>query len=131
MEIPKGNSKEDKEKRRLIIMQNLAKFKKQTVVCPCLGGVPVSLNSEALYEIAYHASKSVKSTELALDYENLIKTAKFVRGDIPKDEKQRKRMQFEFVFELSAKSKGIKAKLIIGVKANKSFLQYSITAVEE
>ena len=66
LEIPKGNSKEDRALRRSIIKKYMEPLVGSTMNCPCLGNVPVELTRRGLSETIHHASKSYKSTVAAL-----------------------------------------------------------------
>lgn len=127
-EIPKGDSKSDIEKRRDIIRTGLAKYKGKSFKCPCLGGVPVIVSGKSIDEISAHASKRYESTAASLRLPTLIRNAAFHRMYIPKDNGQRKRFGFIFLYELHCNTKrfGI-VKLTVGVREDTHFLQYCVT----
>jgi len=128
--IPKGTSKQDIEARRWIIKAQLSKLKGKTVKCPCLGNVPVCIESKSIDEIADKAGLSHLSTKAALQLRHLIKEARFVRMTLPKDNAtQKKKFQLIFMYELQSVTKdGTSAKLTIGVREFPlKFLQYCVT----
>lgn len=130
MTIPKGTSKSDIETRRRIIEAHLGKIKGKSFRCPCLGGVPVFITSRGINETSAHASKTLKSTMAALQLPALIHNAKFYRMHLPKENGQKYKMKFEFIYELHSKTEntGI-CKLLIGVRISAQFLHYSITSM--
>ena len=130
MEIPKGNSKGDIEKRRGIIESGLAKYKGKSFKCPCLGGVPVIVSGKSIDEISAHASKHHDSTAAALRLPSLIKSARYHRMYIPKENGQRKKFGFIFLYELHCDTTRFgTVKLTVGVREDTHFLQYCVTMV--
>lgn len=129
MTIPKGTSKADIETRRRIIESHLNKIKGKSFKCPCLGGVPVFVTARGISETAAHAAKSRKSTMAALELPEIIKNARFHKMHIPKDNGQRTRMKFEFIYELHSKTDYGNCKLIVGVRISSQFLHYSVTVM--
>lgn len=133
MTIPKGTSKQDIESRRRIIKTHLNKIKGKSFKCPCLGGVPVRIESKSIDEIAEKAGLSYSSTKTAMQLRQLIREARFVKMTLPQDNSsQKKKFQLIFMYELQATTKdGRKAKLTIGVREFPlKFLQYCVTSSE-
>ena len=127
--IPKGRSDQDIAVRRNIIKEALVKMKGQTVQCHCLGGVPVVIIGDSINEIANHASKGYKSTLAALLLPEMIENAVYYRMHLPKNNQQRKKFRFIFIYELHCKTmKYGTVKIMVGVRENARFLQYSLTA---
>ena len=126
--IPKGRSAQDIAARRDIIKEALSETKGKTFPCPCLGGVPVDIIGDSINEIANHASKGYKSTMAALKLPEMIANAGYYRMHLPKRNQQRKKFRFIFVYELHCPTKeyGL-VKVMIGVRENARFLQYSLT----
>ena len=60
--IPKGTSKQDIEARRRIIKAQLSKLKGKTVKCPCLGNVPVCIESKSILQSVTKDGTSAKLT---------------------------------------------------------------------
>lgn len=127
MNIPRGASKENIEARRKIIEKELSKLKGKSFKCPCLGGVPVKVIGDSVSEIATHAAKSQRSTIAALNLPNMIRDSRFFKMHLPKDNRQRKRFKFIFLYELHCPIENGYAKLTIGVRSEGRFLQYCIT----
>ena len=129
MNIPIGNSKEDRQKRKELISQNTGKLKGQKVFCPALN-VDVLISGTGINEMIEHSSKSYYSTLAALDLKSQIKIAKFYRYHIPKDNKQIRR-DFVFMIELHGKLENKVTKIMIGVKLTAKYKHYCITAMDE
>ena len=130
MTIPKGASKSDIETRRRLIEAELSQLKGKSFKCPCLGGVPVFLTAKGINEISGHSAKSYKSTSAALRLPELIRNAGFWKMHLPKDNGQKHRFKFVFIYELHAKTDDLgTVKLMIGVRINALFLHYSVTVI--
>ncbi len=129
LQIPKGTKPEDVKKRCQIIKSQLKKLKGKTIICPCLGNVPVDISARSIDEISTHAAKKYSSTLAALDIKNAIKKARFFRMHIPKDNMQQRKMGFLFLYVLKCESSnGETIKITIGVRERPiKFLQYCIT----
>ena len=126
--IPTGASKADINARRRIIEAELSRLKGRSFRCPCLGGVPVGIIGDSIGEIAAHASKSLRSTTAALRLPDMISNAYFFKMHLPKNNKQRKKFKFIFIYELHSHLETGYAKLMVGVRSEGRFLQYCITA---
>lgn len=127
--IPRGRSEQDIATRRNIIKESLSELKGTTISCPCLGCVPVSIVGDSINEIANHASKGYKSTLAALLLPEMIENAFYYRMLLPKNNQQRKKFRFIFVYELHCQTMEYgTVKVMIGVRENARFLQYSLTA---
>lgn len=129
MNIPTENSKEDRQKRKELIRQNIGKLKGLEVFCPALN-VDVLISGTGINEMVEHSSKSYLSTMAALDLKNQIRTAKFYRYHIPKDNKQIRR-GFVFMIELHGRIENKVTKIIIGVKLTAKYKHYCITALDQ
>ena len=130
MKIPTENTKEAIHARRIMIRHRLSKVSKP-IKCPCLGNVPVLIEPKSIEEIEQYAGLSAESTAVALQLPQLLKTVTYYRMTLPKENnKQKKKFQFIFVYELRSETKdGKQAKLLVGVREIPlKFLQYCITA---
>ena len=125
--IPKGTSNQDIEARRRIIEAHLNKIKGNSFKCPCLGGVPVLLIGRGISEISAHASKSYKSTLAAIRLPELIENSYFYKMYLPKENAQKKKFKFIFLYELHCKIENGYAKVMVGVREEAKFLQYCVT----
>lgn len=101
-----------------------------TVNCPCLGNVPVEITRRGVSETVHHASKGYASTLAAIHLKEQIRTARFSRYRLPKDNRQAGKMGFSFTIELHGSLEGRKTKLMIGVTIKPQYFHYCITAEE-
>lgn len=86
------------------------------------------LIGRGIAEISAHASKRYKSTIEAIRYPELLEKAYFYKMHLPKENSQRKKFKFIFLYELHCKTENGYAKLMVGVREEAKFLQYCVTA---
>lgn len=135
MKVPKfykkdGSEDVERAARYERIVHGLAHLKGTTVPCPALGGVDVIISNAGIEEVAYHASKSIKSTSAALDIVNQIRKAGNPKVSYPKTNQQTNKFRFIAMFVLSGRHDGNTTKITIGAKSNGKYLQYCLTVVE-
>lgn len=135
MKTPKFYRKDGKEdtaraQRYSLIVSGLARIKNTDVYCPTLKR-PVIITKDSIEELAYHASKSEKSTNAALDVVHQIKIAKMPHFDIPKEGKQRRLFRFEMIITMQGQFKKSKTKITVGVRASGNVIQYCLTVPDK
>ncbi len=116
--------------RRELLYKELRKAGNKTVFCPAINR-RVKILPESITETAFHASKSVVSTKLALRIRYIISNAKIVQSGIkPKTGTQTKKFHFKELIILSCGIRGLgTAKLTIGLKPRKQYIEYCITDI--
>lgn len=134
MKTPKFYKKDGTEdtarsKRYARIVSGIGHLAGTSVKCPALGGVPVIITKHSIEEIAFHASKSAKSTAAALDVVNQIKTCCNPKANLPKKNRQQTIFRFIILYTLYGTLKGNKTKITIGARRNGKHLQYCITVI--
>jgi hypothetical protein len=129
-EIPDGNKEKDKKKRKDILKRELLPLNNMFVPnCSLLAKVKIEW--KGIKETLHHASQNKKSTIAALNIENVIKNAVFIRMDKPKAGQQTKKFKFDIMFILGANIAEIgNVKLTVGYGTKKGFLYYCITAIK-
>ena len=121
-----GNEDTARSKRYARIVSGLARIKNTSVYCPTLKR-PVIITKDSIEELAYHASKSEKSTNAAIDVVHQIKIAKQPHFDIPKEGKQRRLFRFEMIITMQGQLNKSKTKITVGVRASGNVIQYCLT----
>lgn len=114
--------------RRKLIEKKLLALAGKELDCPCLC-VRVKVVRLSIKEIAFHASKSLASTAVALDLPYWLKIARFFKCTFPKKNRQQELFRFAFMYELHADTPHGVAKIMVGVRNNGRFLQYCITVI--
>lgn len=132
MKTPKFYKKDGTEdtarsKRYARIVSGIGHLAGTSVKCPALGGVPVIITKHSIDEIAFHASKSAKSTAAALDVVNQIKTCTNPRLSKPKSNRQLKAFKFIVVFTMTGIYHTDTTKVTVGLKTNSKYIQYCLT----
>ena len=114
--------------RKHLLEKELHKYNYKKFYCPALN-VKVRVHPESITETAWHASKSVLSTKLALRLPYVIQNAKVYKEHItPKSTKQSKVFHFRELVILICGIRGLgTAKLTIGIKFKKMAIEYCIT----
>lgn len=113
--IPKGNSEEDVNKRNEIIVECLLPLINKHVDCNAFVKDKVKFEFRSIDETACHASKRYESTLAALRIEEALKNAVFVKRDVPKSQKQKKKMGFTKIYELKSFLEDLgEVKIIVG-----------------
>lgn len=126
--IPKGEEKEDVYKRKEILIKELLPLIGKKVKCPALDNRDVEFIFLSIDETAARAAKRYQSTLVALRVKEAIRVAKFVKSDMPKNNKQKNKMKFQKMYELKGSLSEVgEYKLMIGEKKNKRILHYCIT----
>lgn len=101
---------------------------------PLIGQKPVNktldreviITEKSIGEIAEWASLSAKSTEATNDLLRQIRNAHSPRFDIPK-KNQRNKFHFEFTIVMESTYRGEKTKVVVGINAKGSVIQYCLT----
>lgn len=119
---------ENRNERRVLLVEYLRKYSYKKIHCPALG-VKVRIYPESIQETAWHASKSVISTKLALRMPYVIHNAKIYQQHIkPKETKQTKVFHFRELVVLVCGIRGLgTARLTVGIKFKKFVVEYCIT----
>ena len=130
IEVPRGNSKQERAIRRTIIKRCLEPLVGTTIICPCLGNVPIELTRRGLSETIHHASKGYHSTLSAINLKQHLRDSTFYRYRLPKDNRQSGKMGFAFIVELHDKKGTRTVKILIGVTVKPQYLHYCITSEE-
>ena len=126
--IPKGNSEEDVNKRNEIIVECLLPLINKHVDCNAFVKDKVKFEFRSIDETACHASKRYESKLAALRIEEALKNAVFVKRDVPKSQKQKKKMGFTKIYELKSFLEDLgEVKIIVGERKNKKIIHYCIT----
>ena len=116
------------KRRNQMVRKGLSRLIGKEIPCPCLGGVLVRVERKSVNETANKAANSILSMEAAKHLEHYLKTAKFYRMTLPKENRsQKKDFGLIFMYELHAQSKGGVVKLMVGVRERDGFVHYSIT----
>lgn len=125
--MPGGKDAKAIAVRRRIVSEAISNLDK--IYCPALKSY-VHYNSNSFREIKFQAAKSRKSVLLALNIEDLVARATFVKSTSPKNNKGQR--DFDVVHFLAATVKGIGiAKIVVGENFSKDKKHhYSVTAVE-
>lgn len=120
--------------RRQFLKVHLKKHQGQVYRSKALGGYPIAVSGISLDETISHASRSRKSTILALNLKSIIEEAQYYRMVLPKwtSKKQvnRFKLSFMFVMEINVGGVGL-CSLKIAAKESGTFLLYSITSKRE
>ena len=105
------------KRRNQMVRKGLSRLIGKEIPCPCLGGVLVRVERKSVNETANKAANSILSMEAARHLEHYLKTAKFYRMTLPKENRsQKKDFGLIFMYELHAQSKGGVVKLMVGVR---------------
>lgn len=117
--------------RRLLLEKELQKYSYKKVYCPALSR-KVRIHPDSITETAYHASKSVLSTKLALRIKYIIEHAKLIQtGITPKCGTQTRKFHFKELVVLSCGIRGLgTAKLTVGYVYKRLVIEYCITDIK-
>lgn len=120
----------DRRGRRLLLEQELKIYTYKKFYCPALR-VKVRIWPQSISETAWHASKSVLSTKLALRLPYIIKNASvIVPVQTPKRNTRQIEMRFKKLAILKCGIRGLgTAKLTVGYRYAKFVLEYCITDI--
>lgn len=118
------------QERKALLKRELPKLKGK-YFCPCLSAL-IIVNKESIKETIFWASKSDKSTKLALELPKAIKEAKIYKTNLqPKAGKQTKKFNFSEIFILKSELDIGTAKITVGYKKSGKFIEYCITNFEK
>lgn len=132
--MPKGTSEKAKTVRKSEIENFLKRYVGKSFKNKQLSQ-PVRVIQSSIDEIAFHASKSYKSSVMALNFETIAEKATVALIDLPKDGKQSKRFSMWITVIMECHIDGVgTAKLTIGDSVKKEngksrhdFLAYCVT----
>lgn len=105
------NIPEDRWKRFWLLQKELKQYKGKLFFSKALKQ-KVIVSGHSVSETAYHASKSIISTKLAIRLPYIIENAKLLYTKRPKDNKQTKTMKFQKVILLSCGIRGLGTALL-------------------
>ena len=115
------------KERKKILKETFSKYVNRNFYCPCLSAW-IIVNKESIKETIFWASKSDKSTKLALELPKAIKEAKIYKTNLqPKAGKQTKKFNFSEIFILKSELDIGTAKITVGYKKSGKFIEYCIT----
>ncbi len=117
-----------KKERYVLLLGELRKYNYKKFLCGALGA-KVRVYPESIAETAWHASKSILSTKLALRLPYVVKNAKIYKQHVqPKDTKQTKVFHFKELVILTCGIRGLgTAQLTVGIRYKKFLMEYCIT----
>lgn len=121
--------------RNALIKKEMAKtMQGKSFFTPCLNSLVV-INANSVRETAYHASKTVTSTEYALNLPILLRHAVVREIDLPIISKRQKNMRIVRVATLICSMYNVNgtdgfAKITIGKKDDGNLIEYCVTAIE-
>jgi hypothetical protein len=98
--------------------------------CSLLADVKVS--NKGINETLFHACISKRSTIAALNMQQVIANAMFLKIDAPKSGRQTKQFRFEFILILKTDIERVgNIKLTVGYTRNENLLHYCVTAIKK
>lgn len=106
----------------------------KTFFAPCLNA-HISVNANSVRETAFHASRSVSSTEYALNLPVLLNYATVREINLPAIGNRQVSMHIKQIAILICSMYNVNgtdgfAKITIGQKSNGNFVEYCVTAIE-
>lgn len=117
------------DRHRLLFFQELKPYQGKQFYCKALG-CSVKVTRKSIAETAYHASRSIVSTKLALRLPYIIQNAKILQPYLPtkQGQKQTKVMFFQHLISLTCGIRGLgTALLMVGKRKNGDVYEYCIT----
>lgn len=132
--VPTGNTAADLKKRAKIIIDFYSQWEKENPLKRVKNealGTFVNIRYVSIDETQRHASKNYLSTLAVLQLDAILAGAKKVGKPVPADHTKKNQRQFNKMQIMKYTLAGIgTVKLTVGIKKNKDYVQYCITAIE-